>query len=126
MQSILGALLTAGYAAAAGAAIASAGAHVTSNTQAALTKSFSSAADLAQRYPPSIQNEIINGAKSSFLAGDRWAYLAGIAAVLAGAVLVAFFFPKKEREQQLVASYQAQDAETETPETPGQSAPLPT
>ena len=53
MQSIFGALLTAGYAAAASAAIASSPeqAKVTDNVQGELTKSFSSAADLAAQYP---------------------------------------------------------------------------
>ena len=126
MQSILGALLTAGYAAAAGAALAASGKHVTSSTQAALTKSFSSAADLAQRYPTAIQNEIINGAKTSFLQGDQWAYIAGIVAVLAGGALVAFFFPKRERENELLRSYQAQDeaaADVMPPAEPAAPAP---
>ncbi len=43
MQSIFGALLTAGYAAAAGAAVAASGKNVNSSVQAELTKSFSSA-----------------------------------------------------------------------------------
>jgi hypothetical protein len=52
MQSILGALLTAGYAAAAGAAIAAApnGDKINGSVQSELTKSFSSAADTASRY----------------------------------------------------------------------------
>ena len=86
MQSIFGAVLTAGYAAAAGAAIAASGNKaVTSQVESELTKSFSSAADLAKGYPPSIQHAIIEGAKASFLKGDQWAYLAGIVAVLLGA-----------------------------------------
>jgi DHA2 family multidrug resistance protein-like MFS transporter len=53
MQSILGAVLTAGYAAAVGAAIAGAPNRdkITDGVQAELTKSFSSAADTAERYP---------------------------------------------------------------------------
>jgi MFS family permease len=111
MQSIFGALLTAGYAAAAGALIASSGKNVSSSTQAELTKSFSSAADLASSYPPSIQQQIIAGAKTAFLQGDQWAYLAGIIAVLVGAALVFFYFPRAERERQLLASYHAEDVE---------------
>src|SRR6185369_1794646 len=56
MQSIFGALLTAGYAAAAGAAIAASGSHVNDQVQTELTKSFSSAADTAARYPTSVQD----------------------------------------------------------------------
>ena len=82
MQSIFGALLTAGYATAAGAELA--GQNVSSQTQAELTKSFASAADTAARYPTSVQDNIIAGAKTAFLQGDQWAYLAGIVAVAAG------------------------------------------
>jgi MFS transporter, DHA2 family, multidrug resistance protein len=105
MQSIFGALLTAGYASAAGAAIAASGSHVSDNVQSELTKSFASASDTAQRYPPNIQDQIVAAAKASFLHGDQWAYLAGIVAVLLGAVLVWFMFPRREAEQQLLASY---------------------
>jgi MFS family permease len=111
MQSIFGALLTAGYATAAGSLITSSGKDVTSSTQAELTKSFSSAADTASRYPPNIQDQIVAGAKTAFLQGDQWAYLAGIIAVLLGAVLVFFKFPRREREAELLAAYHAEDLE---------------
>ena len=109
MQSIFGALLTAGYATAAGSLISSSGKDVSASTQAELTKSFSSAADTASRYPASQQDAIISGAKTAFLQGDQWAYTAGIVAILLGAVLVFFFFPKKDDEQRLLAEYHAQD-----------------
>jgi EmrB/QacA subfamily drug resistance transporter len=110
MQSIFGALLTAGYAAAAGAAVAASGKNVNSAVQGELTKSFSSAADTAQRYPTSVQDQIIAAAKTSFLKGDQWAYTAGIVAVLLGAALVYFMFPRFEDEKRLLASYEAEDA----------------
>ena len=110
MQSIFGALLTAGYAAAAGAAISASGKNITQSVQSELTKSFSSAADTAQRYSPSVQENIISGAKTAFLQGDQWAYLAGIVAVLLGAALVFLKFPKRDEERRLLASYQAEDA----------------
>src|SRR6187200_1525392 len=72
MQSIFGALLTAGYASAAGALVSESGKDVTASTQAELTKSFSSAADTAQAYPASQQEAIIAGAKTAFLQGDQW------------------------------------------------------
>src|SRR6478672_11214990 len=108
MQSIFGALLTAGYATAAGAELA--GQNVSSQTQAELTKSFASAADTAARYPPSVQDNIIAGAKTAFLQGDQWAYVAGIVAVLLGAALVWLKFPKRDEERRLLAEYQAEDA----------------
>jgi EmrB/QacA subfamily drug resistance transporter len=121
MQSIFGALLTAGYAAAAGAAVASSGQHVNSQVQTELTKSFSSAADTASRYPTSVQDNIIAAAKTSFLQGDQWAYTAGIVAVVLGAMLVFFFFPRVEREQELLAGYAREDAVSAPEEPPAQA-----
>ena len=111
MQSIFGSLLAAGYASAAASQIAAspASAQITSQVQSELTKSFSTAAATAQRYPQYGQ-QIIDGAKTAFLNGDQWAYLAGIVAVLLGAALVAIFFPKRDKERELLASYRAQDA----------------
>jgi Na+/melibiose symporter-like transporter len=110
MQSIFGALLTAGYAAAVGAAIASSpeGSKVTENVEGELTKSFSSAADTAAQYPQ-YSDQIIAAAKTSFLQGDEWAYTAGIVAILLGAALVFFRFPKRDEEQALLAQYHAED-----------------
>ena len=110
MQSILGAVLTAGYASAAGAAIAAApnADKINDQVQTELTKSFSSAADTAQRYPE-FQNQIVAAAKSSFLKGDEWAYIAGIVAILLGALLIFFLFPNKESEEELLEQYHSED-----------------
>jgi len=110
MQSIFGALLTAGYAAAVGAALASApdADQITSSVQAQLTKSFSSAEAVAQQYPQ-YAAAITEGAKTSFLAGADLAYVAGIIAVVIGATLVFFMFPRKADEERLLAEYHAQD-----------------
>src|SRR6476469_4285706 len=111
MQSILGALLTAGYAAAVASTIAAApnGAQVTSSVQAELMKSFSSAEAVAAQYPQ-YATAITAGAKTSFLAGADAAYLAGIIAVLIGAAIVFFLFPKKDDEERLLTEYHAEDA----------------
>ena len=103
------------------------GVHVNSSVEAELTKSFSSAADTASRYPTSVQDNIITAAKTAFLQGDQWAYLAGIVAVVLGATLVFFMFPKKEEEERLLASYQALDtaAASETTEAAPAAAPAP-
>ena len=122
MQSILGALLTAGYAAAAGAAVAASGKNINSSVQSELTKSFSSAADTASRYPPSVQDTIVAAAKTAFLQGDRWAYTAGIVAVLLGATLVFFKFPRRNQERQLLERYEAEDAAAPAVAEPGTPA----
>ncbi len=123
MQSIFGALLTAGYATAFAATISQSGQHVSDNVQNELTKSFDGAQAVAAQYPQ-YAGQIEAAAKAAFLQGDSWAYLAGIIAVLGGAALVAFFFPKKEREEQLLASYEAEDAGGAAAEPPP-AAPAP-
>jgi DHA2 family multidrug resistance protein-like MFS transporter len=120
MQSIFGALLTAGYAAAAGAAITASGKNVSDSVQGELTKSFDSAEAVAQQYPQ-YGSQIIAAAKTSFLQGDDWAYTAGLIAVALGAVLVFFCFPKHEREEALLRQYAAEDEARTPPEQP----PLP-
>ncbi|HUA12596.1 MAG TPA: MFS transporter [Solirubrobacteraceae bacterium] len=109
MQSIFGALLTAGYAAAAAMSVSSSGSNVNASVEAELTKSFSSAADLAKQYPAHA-TQIIEGAKAAFLHGDQWAYAAGIIAVLLGAVIVFARFPRHDEETALLASYAKADA----------------
>ncbi len=113
MQSILGALLTAGYAAAVGTAIADAPASdqakITDGIAAQLQKSFAGAVDVAQQYPK-YAKQITSAAKASFLSGADWAYTAGIIAILLGAVVVFFLFPRNEEEHTLLGRYHAEDA----------------
>ena len=108
MQSIFGALLTAGYASAVSSQIAASDQHVTDATQAQLTKSFAGAEAIAAQYPQ-YSDAIIEGAKQAFLDGDDWAYTAGVVAILLGAVLVYLMFPKHDEERRLLASYHEQD-----------------
>jgi EmrB/QacA subfamily drug resistance transporter len=111
MQSILGALLTAGYASSFSSTIGSSpqAGQVSEQTQSQLTKSFASAASTAEQYPQ-YANQIVAAAKESFLKGDDWAYAAGIVAVLLGAAIVFFLFPRHERENELLNEYAASDA----------------
>jgi hypothetical protein len=108
MQSIFGALLTAGYASAASAAISASDKHITDSTQAQLTKSFAGAEAVAEQHPQ-YSDAIISAAKQSFLDGDDWAYTAGVIAVLLGAALVYFLFPRHDEEERLLAAYHAED-----------------
>jgi MFS transporter, DHA2 family, multidrug resistance protein len=110
MQSIFGALLTAGYVSTAAAQIAASpnAAQITDSVQAQLTKSFASAQAIAERYPQ-YSAQIIEGAKSSFLSGADWAYTAGIIAIVVGAAIVFFLFPKRDQELHLLATYHAED-----------------
>ncbi len=118
MQSILGALLTAGYASSFAAAISSSSNadKVSSDVQAELTKSFASAEATAQQYP-TYSDQIIAAAKSSFLDGDDWAYTAGLVAIALGAVLVFFMFPRHEEEKALLQQYHVEDTESDAVES---------
>jgi MFS transporter, DHA2 family, multidrug resistance protein len=114
MQSIFGALLTAGYASAVTAQIGAApnADDISSSTQSALTKSFDSANAIAQQNPQ-YASQITAAAKQSFLDGDQWAYSAGVLAVLIGFVLVRLMFPSHKNEEELLTSYHEKDAATE-------------
>src|SRR5262249_29882850 len=103
MQSIFGALLTAGYASAFTKLIASNPnrSKASASVQSQLTKSFDGAATIAKQYPQ-YSKQIIAAAQQSFVDGQDWAYVAGVAAVVIGAVLVFWFFPKHDREQALL------------------------
>jgi MFS transporter, DHA2 family, multidrug resistance protein len=111
MQSIFGALLAAGYAAAANSVIQASGMSqdVSNAVQTELVKSFGGAETVAAQYPQ-YASAITAGARASFLAGDQWAYVAGIVAVLLGGALVFFFFPKREEEEAMLARFQAEDS----------------
>ena len=98
MQSILGALLTAGYAAAVGRRDRRSpnGAQVTDSVQSELTKSFAERRGRRRSSTRSTLEQIIAARevrRSSH--GDQWAYTAGIVAILLGAALVFFLLPRK-------------------------------
>jgi MFS transporter, DHA2 family, multidrug resistance protein len=124
MQSILGALLTAGYASAVAAAIAASPdrQEISDSTEAQLQKSFAGAEQIAERYPQ-YADAITAGAKTSFLDGADWAYTAGIVAILLGATLVFFLFPKKQQEDRLLAQYAEEDAQR--PRAPDEASEAP-
>ena len=89
---------------------ASTQAKITDTVQTELTQSFSSAEATAQQYPK-YADQITAAAKASFVDGQDWAYIAGIVAILLGAALVFFMFPKRDDEQRLLAEYAAEDAD---------------
>jgi hypothetical protein len=111
MQSIFGALLTAGYAASFSSQIATSpeGAKVSEQVQNELTKSFASAANTAEQYPKYAE-PIVHAARTSFLDGGDWTYAAGMIAVALGIAVVFFLFPRHERELTLLERYHGEDA----------------
>jgi len=112
MQSILGSVLTSAYASSFASQIAGnpqASQKVSDSTQTQLERSFGSAVTVAEQHPQ-YAPQIVHAAQTAFLNGSDSAYVVGIAAIVVGAVLVFFAFPKKERESQLLAEFHAQDA----------------
>ncbi len=107
MQSVMGALLTAGYAWRYQREIAASGdGHlVTDEVAVQLQKSFTGATAVARRYPPYAE-QIVTAARQSFDSGQRWALTAGLVAVLAGVALVWSAFPDRDQEAALLRSYQ--------------------
>ncbi|MFN8377230.1 MAG: MFS transporter [Anaerolineae bacterium] len=110
MQSIFGALLAAGYAAAIAAAVASSGdaSQIPATVQSEAAMSYAGASAVAEQYPE-YSTQIYAAAKESFLAGDQYAYMAGIIAVLLGGALVFFVFPKRDEERKVLVEYHQED-----------------
>ncbi len=112
MTSIFGALLTAGYARDIASQIdglsISAQQQLAMGGEAMLQKSFSSAYAMAQQHSQ-YSTQIIAAAKSSFLVGDHWAYFAGIMAIIIGAIIVFYKFPRAEQEKELLKEYHDED-----------------
>lgn len=108
MMALLGALLTAGYATAFGNELAGASNpavhEVTQQTQTALLASYSSAEKLAEQYPQ-YASSITGAARSAFVEGANWAYVAALVAVVVGAVVVRAFMPAKAGEDALLTQY---------------------
>ena len=111
MQSIFGALLAAGFAGSMSSAIAADpnAASISSSVTSQLMLSYSSAETIAQQYPQ-YADQITAAARTAFLAGDDYAYIAGIIAVVIGAALVFFFYPKHKEEDELLQQYHAADS----------------
>lgn len=115
MTSIFGATLTAGYAHAFAAQISNlsttAQQKISGTIEVELQKSYASAATIAQQHPE-YSKQIIAAAKSSFLVGDQWSYLVGIMAILIGAAIIFFIFPKKDEEKYLLKKYHDLDEQS--------------
>ncbi len=124
MQSIFGALLAAGFSSSMSAAIAGDpnGNSIAEAGESELTKSFYSAEAIASKFPR-YSEQILTAARESFLDGDQYAYMAGIASVILGGILIFFLFPKKQQEEDLLAQYHEEDTAADADSTP--DAPQP-
>lgn len=110
MQSIFGALLTAGYVKSFDTQIESTPqtAAISDQVVGQLTRSFSSAENVASTYPQ-YAAQITTAARDSFVSGQQWSFGAGVLAMATGMALVWFGFPAKDQETELIESYQSVD-----------------
>lgn len=112
MQSVLGALLAAGYASSVGAALAQAPpdvrAQVSDDIRAQLQQSYAGALSIAEQ-APQYRDAIVAAARESFLHGAQAAYLTGMVATGLGALIVAVAYPGRAREREMVLAYARED-----------------
>lgn len=111
MQSILGSVLTSAYASSFASQIAGnpeASKNVSDSVETQLERSFGSAVTIAEQHPQ-YAPQIVHAAQTAFLDGSDAAYAVGIGAIAIGAVLIFFAYPRKERENELLAEFHAQD-----------------
>ncbi|MCB0870040.1 MAG: MFS transporter [Solirubrobacterales bacterium] len=111
MQSILGSVLTSAYASSFASQIAGnpeASQKVSESTQTQLERSFGSAVTVAEQHPQ-YAPQIVHAAQTAFLSGGDSAYAVGIVAIILGAILVFFAFPKRDRELELLGAIHAED-----------------
>ena len=111
MQSILGAILTAGYAASFNAKVADAPTSVSQDVIDQLTKSYAGAESIAAKYPQ-YSDQIVAAARDSFVHGQDMAFAAGVVTMLLGTVLVWFAFPDRRREIEMLAEFEREDSAT--------------
>ncbi|MCB0859730.1 MAG: MFS transporter, partial [Solirubrobacterales bacterium] len=119
MQSILGSVLTSAYASSFASQIAGnpqASQQVSESTQTQLERSFGSAVTVAEQHPQ-YAPQIVHAAQTAFLNGSDSAYVVGIAAIILGALVVFFAFPRKDHEVELLAQFHAEDAAATAPAT---------
>ena len=128
IQSIFGALLAMGFAAAMATAIGSTPTAdqqaMTASVQSQLEMSYTSAETIAAEYPQ-YATQITAAAKSSFLVGDDYAYMAGLVFVVLGALLIFLKYPKKDEEGKLEAKYHEDDVAAMADSSAGRSTNAP-
>lgn len=109
MQSLLGAILAAGFAGKFADIIAQSGSsnEVSADVTRALQSSFASAEHVASQHPD-LKDQILEAARQSLLAGALEAYLVGAVAILVGLAVVWFGVPSREVENELRESYRQQ------------------
>lgn len=110
LQAIMGGLLAAAYASRIAADLTGLPPAESSqiSTQAAqqMTSSFEGAAEVAQSYPASAQEQIVSAASAAFISGKSLAIGVALLLTLLGMVLVLFVYPRRDKEEAYYASVQ--------------------
>ena len=108
MQSILAICLTREYTASVDTQLADLPAdqrnQISEQTAGILRDSFGGAQALAEQYPK-YGDAIIEGARQAFIAGSGAAIAVALVSVVLGLLVTWFFFPKKQHELEIEASY---------------------
>lgn len=120
LQAIMGGILAAAYASHITRDLAGLppdeASQVGTSTADAMTSSYASAAEAAQQYPSTVQDQIIAAASSAFTAGKSWAILIALLLTVMGLVLVWFLFPRRVEEdayyEQVLAGASSADPAT--------------
>lgn len=112
LQSLLGAVLAAGFSSYTEKIISSSpnASLITGDIDQALRSSFTSAQSIAERYPQ-YSDAIFQAAKESMVAGSLSAYIVGGIAVIAGILIAWFGIPSRRDEQAMLEEYAAADSE---------------
>jgi EmrB/QacA subfamily drug resistance transporter len=98
-QSIMGAVLAAGYAASFDSQLAatSGADQITTATKETLTRSYSGAVEIADKYPQ-YKAEILNAGQQAFVDGSHLGFAVGVAGALLAIAITWFFFPRQAAE----------------------------
>lgn len=114
MQSIMGTLLVVKYSSDITSAVQAATPQQQSELSASaitlMSQSFTGAQQVAQGLPGNGPTLLMNAAKSAFSDGSNVAYAFALLAVIVGLLLVAFLYPGKQKEAQILAEYASEEA----------------
>jgi hypothetical protein len=98
-QSIMGAVLAAGYAASFDSQLAAKPAtdQIAKNANETLTRSYSGAVEIAAKYPQ-YKTAILDAGQQAFVKGSQLGFAVGVAGALLAIAITWFFFPRRAAE----------------------------
>ena len=119
MQAVMGSLLVVRYSKditdAFNAAPAQEQSELSSEAVTLMTQSFTGAEQAAQSLDPQYAASLVEAAKQAFTDGANVAYASALVAVVIGLVIIVALYPRKAKEEEILATY----AETDASPAPG-------